>query len=154
MALGKAIKGLVADWSAVFHKAFGGSFEGYFEGFWAKMVRAIFGLAFVVAIFSIPHFVWPKIDIKMLNTQMSRYDGRLTLVSFDLENGSYLDLKDPEVSCDMKGQSGTSIKTVSKVIYEVLPSERKLSFSDVEMGEIPEQVAYFSCHITSASVKW
>jgi hypothetical protein len=150
MALGKAIKGLAADWAAVFRKAFGGSFEG----FGAKMMQAIFGLVFLVAILSIPHLVWPKIDIKMLNTQMSRYDDRLTLVSFDLENGSYLDLKDPEVSCDMKGQSGTSIRSVSKVIYDVLPSERRRSFSDVAMGEIPEQVAYFSCHITGASVKW
>jgi hypothetical protein len=142
MALGKAATGR----TAVLRKAF--------AVFCAKMMKAVFGLVFVVAMFSIPHLVWPKIDIKMLNTQMSRYDGRLTLVSFDLENGSYLDLKDPEVSCDMKGQSGTSIRTVSKVIYEVLPSERKRSFSDVEMGEIPEQVAYFSCFVTGASVKW
>jgi hypothetical protein len=146
MALGKAVRGLVADWTTVLCKTF--------PGFWAKTMQAIFGLLVLVAIFSISHLVWPKIDIKLLNTQMSRYDGRLTLVSFDLENGSYLDLKDPEVACDMKGQSGTRIKTVSKVIYEVLPSERKRSFSDVEMGEIPEQVAYFSCHVTGASVKW
>ena len=75
-------------------------------------------------------------------------------VSFDLENGSYLDLKDPEVACDMNGQSGTSSKTVSKVIDEVLPSERKHSFSEIEMGAIPEQVAYFNCYVTSALVKW
>jgi hypothetical protein len=127
MALGKAIKGLVADWSAVLGKAF----EGAFEDFWAKTMQAIFGLVVLITMFSIPHLVWPKIDIKMRNTQVSRFDGRLTLVSFDLENGSYLDLKDPKVACDMKGESGTSIKTVSKVIYEVLPSERKRSFSYV-----------------------
>jgi hypothetical protein len=90
----------------------------------------------------------------MVNTQMARYDGRLTLMSFDLENGSYLDLKDPDIACDMKGESGTSVKTVSKVIYEVLPAEGKRSFSAIEMGEIPEQVAYFSCYVTAASVKW
>jgi hypothetical protein len=90
----------------------------------------------------------------MRNTQMGRYDGKLTLVSFDLENGSYLDLKDPEVACEMKGQSGTSIKRVTKVFYEVLPAEGKRSFSDIEMGSIPDQVAYFTCDVSSASVKW
>ena len=124
------------------------------KGLFAKTMRVILGLICLVAAFSISHLIWPKMDIKMLNTEMSRYDGRLTLVSFDLENGSYLDLKDPEIACDMRGQSGTRIKTVSKVIYEVLPEERKRSFSDVEMGEIPEQVAYFNCYVTSASVKW
>ncbi len=140
------MRGLVVDWTAVLCKAF--------AGFWAKTMQAILGFVILVAVLSIPHVVWSKIDIKMLNTQMSRFDGRLTLVSFDLENGSYLDLKDPEVTCDMKGQSGTKIKTVSKVIFEVLPSDRKRSFSDVEMGEIPEQAAYFSCRVTGSSVKW
>ncbi|MGA2882566.1 MAG: hypothetical protein ABSG13_26730 [Bryobacteraceae bacterium] len=146
MALGRAITGLIADWSAVLGKAF--------EGFWAKALQAVLSLAFLVAIFSAPHLIWPKMDVKMSNTQMSRDDGRLTLVSFDLANASYLDLKDPEVACDMKGESGTAIKTVSKVIYEVLPSERKRSFLDVEMGAIPEQVAYFNCYVSGASVKW
>jgi hypothetical protein len=146
MALGKATRGLIADWSAVLRKAF--------AGFWAKTRQALLGLLVLIALLSAPHLIWPRMDVKMVNTQMSRYDGRLTLVSFDLTNGSYLNLKDPEVACDMKGQSGTSIKTVSKVIYEVLPSEGKRSFSDVEMGEILEQVAYFSCYVTGASVKW
>ena len=53
-----------------------------------------------------------------------------------------------------EGESGTAIKTVSKVIYEVLPSERKRSFLDVEMGAIPEQVAYFSCYVSGSSVRW
>ena len=53
------------------------------------------GLGSLAVILSIPHLVWPKMDVKMSNTEMSRYNGQLTLVSFDLENGSYLDLKDP-----------------------------------------------------------
>lgn len=146
MALGKAITGLIADWSGVLGKTF--------KGFWAKALQAVISLTFLAAIFSAPHLIWPRIDVKMSDTQMSRYNGRLTLVSFDLVNGSYLDLKDPEVACDMKGQSGTAIKTVSRVIYEVLASEQKRSFSDVEMGAIPEQVAYFSCYVSGASVKW
>src|SRR6266851_3341965 len=106
MALGKATRGLIADWSAVFCKAF--------AGFWAKTRQALLGLLVLIALLSAPHLIWPRMDVKMVNTQMSRYDGRLTLVSFDLTNGSYLDLKDSEIACDMKGQSGTSIKTVSK----------------------------------------
>jgi hypothetical protein len=146
MALGKALKGLVADWSAVLRKAL--------MGFWAKAMQAMFGLLFVLAVVSVPRVVWPKMDVKMLNSQMGRYGGQLTLVSFDLANVWYLDLKDPEVACDMKGESGTTIKTVSKVIYEVLPAGQKRSFSDIEMGAIPEQVAYFSCYVGGASVKW
>jgi hypothetical protein len=146
MALGSALKALFREWAATLSEAF--------PGFWAKLLQAIFALVFWVAIFYLPHLVWPKIDLKILNIQMSRYDGRLRLVSFDLDNESYLNLKDPEIACDMKGQSGTSIRMVSKVIYEVLPSEQKRRFSDVEMGEIPEQVAYFSCYVSGASVKW
>jgi len=33
-------------------------------------------------------------------------------------------------------------------------AEGKRSFLDVEMGKIPEQVAYFNCYVTGASVKW
>ncbi len=40
------------------------------------------------------------------------------------------------------------------MIYEILPSERKRSFSYIEMGAIPEQVAYFTCYVASASIKW
>jgi len=85
MELGKATSGLIADWSRVLRKAF--------EGFWAKTVQLIFGLVLLVAIFSVPHLVWPRMNVKMSITQMGRYDGHLTLVGFDLENGSYLDLK-------------------------------------------------------------
>jgi hypothetical protein len=146
VALGKAVRGLAGDWSAALGKAF--------AGFWARALQLLLSFALLAAIFSAPHLIWPKMDVTMSETQISRDDGRLRLVSFDLANGSYLDLKDPEIACDMKGRSGTSIRTVSKVIYEVLPAEGKRSFSDVEMGEIPEQVAYFNCRVAGASVKW
>jgi hypothetical protein len=73
-----------------------------FEGLGSQLRRTLVGLLALVALLSIPHLIWPKIDVTMLNTQVSRYDDRLTLVSYDLTNGSCLDLKEPMIACDTK----------------------------------------------------
>jgi hypothetical protein len=54
----------------------------------------------------------------------------------------------------MKGPSGTTIETTSKVLYEVLPSEKKRSFSLLDMGEVPDQATQFNCHVEGVSIKW
>lgn len=79
--------------------------------------RYIFGGIVVVVLLSIPHVIWPQMDVTMTGVETAQADGRLNVVQFELANGSYLDLKDPDIRCDMKGPSGTTIKSTSKVIY-------------------------------------
>ena len=150
MALRRALRGLIKDWSAVLGKAF--------AGFWAKLLRLICGFVFLALFWGALLYgrllIWPEAYIKMLNTEMDRYSGKLSLDHFELQNASFLNLKDPDIACDMKGESGTTIKTASKVIYEVLPMGQKRAFEFVEMGEIPDQVAYFSCYVKGVSMQW
>jgi hypothetical protein len=57
-------------------------------------------------------------------------------------------------ACDMNGASGTTIKTASKVLYEVLPKGRLRSFSLIDMGEVPEQATQFKCYLRAVSIEW
>jgi hypothetical protein len=116
--------------------------------------KFVFAIIFVAVLLTIPHLIWPKIDVNTLSVQTDQSYGHLSLVQIELQNGSYLDYKDPVFECEMRGPSGTAIKTVSKVVYEVLPSESKRSFSVTDMGEIPEQATQFNCYLKSVSWKW
>lgn len=114
-----------------------------FQGVTVSLRRTAIVIAVVVFVVSIGHVIWPQIDIKMLGVQTDQSFGHLTVSYFELENGSYLDLKDLEIACEMKGSSGTTIKTESKTIYEVLESGSKRSFSLADMGSVPEQATQF-----------
>ena len=100
------------------------------------------------------HLWRPETDLVMSEAQITQSDGVLELVSFDIRNSAYIDIKDPVIACDMKGPSGTTIKTVTKTIYEVVQSGQKRSFSSVRMGPVAEDAIRFNCHIAGAAVKW
>ena len=107
-----------------------------------------------MVIFGAPHVIWPRMDVKTDAVRTDASDGQLTVVYMELENSSYLNLKDPDITCEMKGPSGTTIKTASKIVYETLPAGAKRPFSMVEMGTVPEQATQFLCYVGSVSVKW
>jgi hypothetical protein len=65
-----------------------------------------------------------------------------------------MDLKDPDIACDMNGASGTTIKKASKVHYEALPQGKLRSFSLIDMGAVPEQATKFKCYLKAVSIKW
>lgn len=122
--------------------------------FAGKLVLCFLVLAAVVVT---PHIFWPERDVTMLSVRTTASDGRLTLVHFELLNGPYMNLKDPKIACDMNGASGTTIKTVSKVLYVALPEGKLHSFDLIDMGEIPEQATQFRCYVKSvsiASIRW
>ena len=100
------------------------------------------------------HLARPEIDLTMSDVETDATSGDLDLISFKLQNGAFIDLKDPTVACDMKGPSGTTIKTVTKTIYEVLPAENTRMFGSLRMGKTPDQATQFQCYVKSASVKW
>lgn len=101
------------------------------------------------------YHVWrPDADLKMTQLRMNTNLGILSVDHFRLDNSSYLDVKDPVITCEMDGASGTTIKKSSKTIYEVVPSSGSHEFGPVDMGEVPDQATQFKCFISSASVKW
>jgi hypothetical protein len=109
----------------------------------------------VYGICLIGYHLWkPETDLKLSEMQMERSAGILELVSFDISNSAYLDIKDPVIACDMKGASGTTIKSVTKTLYEVIPSSKKRAFRSVLMGPIVEDSVYFTCRVAGAAVKW
>ena len=123
----------------------------------AKPIRGkkiIYGIIVYVVLLVSFHLWRPETDIKMTEARTNVDLGVLSLEHFRLDNGAYIDLKDSNVTCDMNGPSDTTIKKVSKVLYEVLPAGSWRVFGPIEMGEVPEQATKFKCYVSSASVKW
>jgi hypothetical protein len=118
------------------------------------LVAFVFVVVLVTSLRYLPHVAWPERDVKVLSLHTDTSDGELSITDIELWNGSSFDLKDPEISCDMKGPSGTVIRKGSKVIYEVLPSEKSRSFNIMNMAPLPDQATKFSCHVKNVSVKW
>jgi hypothetical protein len=120
--------------------------------------RPVGAFLFVVVVVTglryVPSVIWPSKDVKVLSVQTDASDGQLSVTQIELRNSSSFELKDPEIGCDMKGPSGTTIKKASKVIYEVLPRNVSRSFFIADMAKVPDQVTDFNCYVKSASVKW
>jgi hypothetical protein len=100
------------------------------------------------------HLIWPQTDLKLSNVHTNQTSEGLVVDTFSVSNGAFIDLKDPLIACDMKGPSGTVIKTAEKILYEPLPAETTRQFETVFMGPIPDQVVEFTCYIKSVRVKW
>jgi hypothetical protein len=113
----------------------------------------IVGSLYAIAL-SAYHLAFPEIDVTMSDVETNILSGELNLLSYKLRNGAFIDLKDPVVACDMKGSSGTTIRTTTKTLYEVLPAGNTVSFGLLRMGETPDQTTQFKCYVKSASVKW
>jgi uncharacterized membrane protein len=92
--------------------------------------------------------------VKITSIETETSDGKLSVTKIELDNEGSMELKDPEISCAMKGPSGTTIKTASKVIYEVLPSGKSRSFYILDMAPVPDQATQFDCSVKHVSVKW
>jgi hypothetical protein len=100
------------------------------------------------------HLARPVIDVKMSNVYTNQIGNELVIETFTLRNSAYINLKDPVIACDMKGASGTTIKTTTKTLYEPLPSGQARVFEQVAMGSVPDQVTEFKCYLKSVRVKW
>jgi len=146
MGVRRAFTGLARDLSRVS--------KNFFKGFWSGALKLSYCAIFLIAAFVVPHVIWPKMDVKTNTVNTDAVGGQLTVIYIELENSSYLNLKDPDIACEMKGSSGTTIKKASKTIYEALPAGTKRIFTMVEMGTIPEQATKFTCYLGSISVEW
>jgi hypothetical protein len=146
MALRQALQGARNDVSVLWRKTF--------EGSMVSLRKIAIGFAGLIGLLSIPQLIWPERDVKMLSVQTSVSAGHLILNYFELENGSHFNLKDPEIACEMKGPSGTTIKRESRIIYEALESEKRRSFAFIDMGLVAEQVTQFNCFVKNAAIRW
>ena len=119
-----------------------------------KAKKIIIGIGAYLFVLTFWHLCLPAQDIKMYGAQASVNIGAVEINRFRLHNGAYIDLKDPEITCNMKGPSGTTIKKASKTIYAILPAGRQTEFGPMYVGEAPEQATYAECYVSAASVRW
>jgi hypothetical protein len=119
-----------------------------------RIKRWVFGILIFVFAVSAYHLACPEIDVKMFDAQTNVDSGELVLTSFKLSNEAFLEIKDPVIACDMNGPSGTTIKTVTKTVYEILPSGNTREFPFLQMGETVDQAVQFKCYVKSAKIAW
>ena len=97
------------------------------------------------------YIVYPETGLTMSDVKIDVSDGQLALAAFTIENASsYGAVKGPVIACDMKGPSGTTIRTATHIIYIVLPSHKMRSFSSLQMSEVPDQATAYNCYIKGA----
>lgn len=102
------------------------------------------------------HLFHPIIDIKSSPSKLAARieNGTVVVDSFTLYNSAYIGLKDPVVVCDLKGQSGTTISSPQKTIYEAISPESRHAFEPVVLGNVDEQASEIGCRVKSVSVRW
>jgi len=95
-------------------------------------------------------------DAARQNVQLVKYDwykgGFDTVMFADLtiKNNNDFDIKDITVTCTGAGNSGTTIDTNSKTIYEIIKSHKRRTFRKVSMGFIHSQATRSRCEVTGA----
>jgi hypothetical protein len=81
-------------------------------------------------------------------------DNRFEISSLTIENESDMAVKDIVISCTGSAPSGTMIDFKEMTIYDVLPSEWRLTFK-LPLGEIfNPQVSSVTCRVKSAPIKY
>lgn len=74
------------------------------------------------------------------------------LISGRIRNSSHYDIKDPTISCDLFGPSGTKTGTIHETLLEIIPKSGSKRFRDLNMGFMGSaQVNNFECSIVGAT---
>lgn len=77
--------------------------------------------------------------------------GTLWSISGTLENAGDEAVRDIVLVCSMTGNSGTTIDSVRRVVYERVPARGKQTFRNIEMGFWASQATGFSCTVAGAA---
>jgi hypothetical protein len=112
-------------------------------------------LILVIMAVSVGYDYWrPQRHLTLAKIQTLHIGGVLSVTDFKIINAAKFDLKDPVISCDVLGQSGSTIETISKTLYETLPAHQTwTSDQTLVMGPTSDQVVEFKCRISGANVK-
>jgi hypothetical protein len=71
----------------------------------------------------------------------------MTLKKLTIKNNNDLNLKDPTISCEAVGKSGTTVTRLNTTIYEKLPAKKTMTTKNINMGFINTQASGYSCEI-------
>lgn len=90
-------------------------------------------------------------SIEMLRPHKAA-SGNVLVIDVTIRNDSLSHLKDFQMVCENKGNSGTTTDTKRRVLYEIVEARTSRTFRDINMGLIDNQAAKTDCRIASASV--
>ncbi|MBU0824289.1 MAG: hypothetical protein KKA44_14175 [Alphaproteobacteria bacterium] len=78
--------------------------------------------------------------------------GNVLVVDLTIRNDSLSNLKDFIISCETKGNSGTTIDVNRRPIYDVVDARTSRTFREINMGFINNQAASTDCRVEGASI--
>lgn len=90
-------------------------------------------------------------SIEMLRPQKVA-SGNVLVIDVTIRNDSLSHLKDFQIACENKGNSGTTTDIKRRVLYEIVEARTSRTFLNINMGLINNQAAKTDCRITSSSV--
>lgn len=76
--------------------------------------------------------------------------GTVMMLNLTLKNNAPIDIKDLEIKCAHSAESGTSIDSNARTIYQVVKAKSVRTISEFNMGFIHSQASSTSCKISSA----
>ena len=76
----------------------------------------------------------------------------MLVVDLTIRNDSLSNLKDFIISCETKGNSGTTIDVNRRPIYDVVDARTSRTFREINMGFINNQAASTDCRVEGASI--
>lgn len=78
--------------------------------------------------------------------------GSVLIIDITLHNRALSHLKDFEIECEVTGNSGTTIGTARKTLYEMVEARKTRKFRNVNMGFINAQAARFGCDVVNVAI--
>ncbi len=78
--------------------------------------------------------------------------GNVLMIDVTLRNDSLSNLKDFQITCRSKGNSGTVMDSNTRVLYEVVDARTSRTFSKVNMGFLHSQAASTDCSVDRATI--
>lgn len=73
-----------------------------------------------------------------------------TLSKAIINNNNMFSIKDPIISCDMFGSSGTIIHSLHTAVYQTIPAHSKKTIKNIKLGLANSQVNKFTCIVSGA----
>lgn len=77
--------------------------------------------------------------------------GTVLIVSGTIRNRAAVAIRDPELTCEMTGASGTRLDRMRQPIYQVVPANGRVRFRRINMGFHNQQSSRFSCWVSGAA---
>ena len=97
---------------------------------------------------------------EMTNITITRYGwrtegvGNLMMAEFALRNENEFDVKDIEITCIRRADSGTVIDENTRTVYEIVKESSVKTVSNLNMGSIHSDSAQPSCAIVNFAHDW